>query len=187
MRDLLNKTQFRAWLALVGSCTVLLVAAYTLTQQSTRLSANDLPLATAQTIKNELETGSNPTDVVSSVKTNLKTDSTVFAIITDNTQHVLATSATLNDETPLPPSGVFSYSLTHGSDHFTWQPQAGVRLATEVLTYKDSPSDGFIITGQSLSEAENRIGTYGWIALGAWVAVVAWSTVTLLLPLKPNS
>ena len=187
MRNLITKPHFRTWLAIVGACTLLLAAAYSMAQQSTRLAADDLPLATAQTVKNELQTGSNPSDVVSAVKTNLKTDSTVFVIIVDNTQHVLASSATLSGETPLPPSGVFSYSLAHGNDHFTWQPESGVRLATRVLTYSDDSGTGFVITGQSLSQAESRTNVYTWIALGAWIAIVAWSTFTLLLPIKPKN
>jgi hypothetical protein len=70
----------------------------------------------------------------------------------------------------------------HGTDHFTWQPEAGVRLATRVITYGKSPSDGFIITGQSLRQYEERISTYTYIALAAWLAVLAWSYLLLLLP-----
>jgi hypothetical protein len=103
-------------------------------------------------------------------------------VVTDNSKHVLASSAVLDGRTPLPPNGVFSFTSANGSDHFTWQPQAGVRLATRVIIYGKSPDDGFIITGQSLSPYENRISTYTWLALAAWLAVLAWSFLLLLLP-----
>jgi hypothetical protein len=182
MNKLLASMQVRLWLALVGVATLILGANYAMVQQSTRLSADDLPLTTAQVAKQELQGGSSASDVVPTLKTNLQTDTSVFMIITDNSKHVIASSAVLGGKTPLPPNGVFSFTTTHGTDHFTWQPQAGVRLATRVETYGKSPDDGFIITGQSLKPYENRIDTYTALAVAAWIAVLAWSYLLLLLP-----
>ena len=182
MKALLARDRTRWWLAVVGVSTILLITAYTLVQQSTRLAANDLPLSTAQTIKHELDGGAEPSDVVPAVKTDLKTDTTIFVTVTDNAEHVLAGSATLDGQPSLPPAGAFAFTKDHGSDHFTWQPKNGVRLATNMLRYGTSPNDGFIIAGQSLKQAEDRIGTYGWLSLAAWLAIVAWSSLVLLLP-----
>jgi len=182
MMKLLGNLQLRLWLALAGAATLVIGSSYAMVQQSTRLSADDLPLTTAQVAKQELQSGSNPKDIVPSLNTNLKTDSSVFTIITDSSKHVLASSATLDGLSPLPPNGVFSFTNTHGTDHFTWQPQTGVRLATRVISYGKSPNDGFIITGQSLKQYEDRISTYTYIALAAWLAVLAWSYLLLLLP-----
>lgn len=170
------------WLAVVGVATLVLGANYAMVQQSTRLSADDLPLTTAQVAKQELQAGSSASDVVPTLKTDLANDTSVFTIVTDNSKHVIASSAVLNGMTPLPPNGVFSFTTTHGTDHFTWQPQSGVRLATRVETYGKSPDDGFIITGQSLKPYENRITTYTALAAAAWLAVLAWSYLLLLLP-----
>lgn len=174
--------QVRLWLAVVGVATLVLGANYAMVQQSTRLSADDLPLTTAQVAKQELQGGSSASDVVPTLKTNLQNDTSVFMIITDNSKHVIASSAVLDGKTPLPPNGVFSFTSTHGTDHFTWQPRDGVRLATRVETYGKSPDDGFIITGQSLKPYENRISTYTALAFAAWLAVLAWSYLLLLLP-----
>lgn len=182
----MSKSNFRIWLAVVGTATLVLGATYAMTQQSTRLAADDLPLATAQRIHHELDANANPGDVVPDVKTNLASDSTVFVIITDNSHHVIASSADLNGKTPLPPEGVFDFTKEHGNDHFTWEPAKDVRLATRVIAYGSNPDDGYIITGQSLQQAENRINTYGALALAAWIAVVAWASLTLLLP-SPDS
>ncbi len=152
-------------------------------QQSTRLSADDLPLTTAQVAKQELQSDSDAKDVVPTLKTNLRTDGSVFMIVTDNTQHVLASSVVLDGQTPLPPRGVFSFTQQHGSDHFTWEPSPGVRLATRVIKYDVKDSEGgFIITGQSLVPYEDRISTYTWIALAAWLAMIAWTYLLILLP-----
>jgi hypothetical protein len=182
MNKLLASAQVRIWLALVGVATLVLGASYAMVQQSTRLSADDLPLTTAQVAKQELLGGSNASDVVPTLKTDLKSDTSVFMIVTDNSKHVIASSAALNGRTPLPPNGVFEFTSQHGSDHFTWEPQSGVREATRVIKYGKSPDDGFIITGQSLKPFEDRISTYTTLALAAWLAVLAWSYLLLLLP-----
>jgi hypothetical protein len=182
MSNPLGNPLFRGWLAMAGTATLVLGAAYAMVQQSTRLSADDLPLSTSQIAKQELQGGSNPKDVVPTLKTNLRSDTGTFIIITDNTQHVLASSAVLDGKTPLPPRGVFDYTNATGTDHFTWQPASDVRVATRVTKYGQSPDNGFIITGQSLKPYESRITTYTWISLAAWLAVLAWSYLLLLLP-----
>jgi hypothetical protein len=184
MNKLLANMHFRMWLALVGVATLVLGASYAMVQQSTRLSADDLPLTSAQVAKQELESGSNASDVVPSLKTDLKQDSSVFVIVTDNAKHILASSAKLNGKTPLPPNGVFSYTNANGTDHFTWEPEKNVRIATRVIKYGQQPDDGFIITGQSLKPYEERIGTYTALAGAAWLALVAWSYLLILLPRK---
>lgn len=179
----LSNPLFRAWLAITGSAVLIIGAAYGMAQQSTRLSADDLPLTTAQAARQELQAGSNAKDVVPSLKTNLRTDQTVFMIITDDSQHVVASSAALDGQTPLPPKGVFDFTQQHGTDHFTWEPSSGVRLATRVVKYSAPESQkGFIITGQSLQPFEDRISTYDWIALAAIIAVAAWSYLLIVLP-----
>nr|AIA12457.1 Unknown Function [uncultured bacterium] len=182
MNKLLGSAHFRIWLAITGVATLVLGASYAMVQQSTRLSADDLPLTTVQVAKQELQSGSNAKDVVPTLKTDLASNTSVFMIITDNSKHVLASSAVLNGRTPLPPNGVFSFTSTHGTDHFTWEPQEGVRVATRVEKYGKSPNDGFIITGQSLKPFEDRISAYTWLALAAWLAVLAWSYLLILLP-----
>jgi len=172
----------RSWLAVAGVTTLIIGGAYAMTQQATRLSADDLPLMTASAARQELQANSNAKDVVPALKTNLRDDVSTFTIITDDTQHVLASSATLDGQTPLPPKGVFSFTKQHGTDHFTWEPSPGVRLATRVLTYESSSGSGFIIAGQSLKPYEERISVYTWIALAAWLASLAWSYLLLLLP-----
>lgn len=182
MKNLLAQDRVRIWLALTGVATVLIVTAYTLVQQSTRLAANDLPMATAQAVKHELEDGAQPNDVVPAVKTNLRQDSTVFVTITDNAEHVLASSAALDGQPSLPPAGTFAFTKDHGSDQFTWQPKGGVRIAAYILRYGASPNDGFIVSGQSLAPAEDRIAKYTWLAFAGWLAIIAWASLTLLLP-----
>jgi hypothetical protein len=183
MSEVLAKSYIRIFLAIIGASTLMLGAAYTMVQQSTRLSANDQPEAMAQVVKNELESGSSANDVITGQTVNLADNINPFVIITDDTRHVLSSTANLNGKTPLPPKGVFDYTSEHGSDHFTWQPADGVRLATRVISYGNAnDSKGFIVTGQSLKPYEDRIGVYGELALAAWLAILAWSFLMLVLP-----
>jgi hypothetical protein len=182
MRRLLQSKNFRIWLAIVGSATLIIGAAYSMVQQSTRLAADDLPLATATAVKDQLENGANPADVVTPRPINLRSNTNVFVIVVDSSRHVLASSATVDGQTPLPPQGVFDYTDQHGTDHFTWQPVAHVRLATRVMAYGQAPNNGFVIAGQSLAQTENRIDIYTELALAAWLAMLAWTYLVLLMP-----
>jgi hypothetical protein len=182
MKGIWAKPQGRAWLAIVGSSTLVLAAAYVMAQQSTRLAADDLPLATAQTVQQELNKGLSPSDVIPTTKTDLSSDAATFVIVTDNSQHVLASSAQLNGKTPLPPEGVFKYTNANNTDHFTWQPAGNARLATRVLSWGNGSNGGYIIAGQSLKQSENRIDEYTALSAAAWIALVGWSSLVLLLP-----
>lgn len=184
MRELWSNPGIRIWLAIAGCSTLILGTAYAMVQQSTRLAADDLPMATAQTAKQELEKDASPSDVIPTTKTDLAADSTVFVIVTDTSRHVLASSAGLNGKTPLPPAGVFDYTTSHNDDHFTWQPAADARLATRVLTYGSGANSGFVISGQSLKQAESRINEYTLMAFVAWVATLGWSFLVLLAPTR---
>lgn len=179
---LFARPEARIWLAVAGAATLIIGVAYVMVQQATRLSADDAPLALAQTIKNNLENGSSPNDVIPAQTINLRNNNNLFAVVTDSSQHVLASSASLDGQNPLPPKGVFAYTKVHGNDQFSWQPAAKVRLATYVLSYGKEPNDGFIITGQSLSQFEKRVNTYTQLAMAAWLAVLAWISLVLLLP-----
>lgn len=182
MRRLLRNPDMRIWLAVVGSATLVLGAAYGMVLQSTRQAANDLPLTTSQTAKIQIEKGSAPESVVPNSTVNLRKNDNLFIIVTDSKAQLLAGSAFLDDRIPLPPIGVFNYTKVHGIDEITWQPAEGVRLATVVTTYKNSSSEGYLITGQSLKPAERRIRTSTVIAAAAWLATIAWATLVLLLP-----
>jgi hypothetical protein len=182
MAGFLGNQMVRVWLAIAGVTTLVLGTSYAMVQQSTRLSADDLPLTTSQVAKQELEDNSNAKDVIPTLKTDLRSDASLFMIITDNSEHVIASSALLDGKSPLPPKGVFVFATQHDSDHFTWEPSPGVRLATRVVKYGQAANGGFIITGQSLQPYEDRISTYTWLALAGWLAALAWSYLFILLP-----
>jgi len=123
--------------------------------------------------------------VIPGTKTDLRNDITPFVIITDRARQVLASSASLDGQTALPPQGVFTYTKVHEEDRLTWQPAKHVRLATVVTAYKIGSDDVFIITGQSLKQFEERVRIYDLLAITTWLIIVAWTSLVLFLP-KPG-
>jgi hypothetical protein len=138
MKELWAKSQVRMWLAIVGSATLILGACYVMVQQSTRLSANDLPIITAQSLQDKLGQGASPSDVVPAQKVIPRGNYGVFVTIVDWDRYIQATNLNVDNKTPLPPKGVFDYTAKHGNDTITWQPTSDVRLATHVEVYSDS-------------------------------------------------
>lgn len=179
MQEGQSREALRIWLALVGSATLVLGASYATVQQSARLSANDAPLSTARAAKEKLEDGKTPKEVIPTEETDLRSDSGIFLIVTDESEKILASSAVLDDEAALPTPGVFDLAGQKGSDSFTWEPKNGVRHATQVLKYDSEDGSGFVVAGQSLARIEERTSTYNLIAILAWLAVVAWATIIL--------
>lgn len=182
MKPLTRDQMMRVWLALAAGATIVLGTTYTLIQQSTRLSADDAPLASAQTVKQQLENGASPADVVPTNIVDLKSDNSVFIIVTDSQEHIQASSARLDGSTTLPPKGTFDYTAQNGTNHFTWQPAKGARLATRIMPYKYGRQTGYVVTGQSLSQVENRINMYGWMTLAAWLAALIITYLVLWFP-----
>ena len=70
------------------------------------------------------------------------------------------------------PVGIFDYVQKKGQDRVTWQPEAGVRMATVVVPYKN----GFVMAGRSLTEVEKRESQVeslsGLTMLGIWAVTL---------------
>ncbi len=183
VKELLNNQSFRIWLLIMGTAPILIGTDYTMVQQSTRHSANDAPIILSQTIKHRLDAGAAPKDVIPKINSDLSADSIPFAIITDGSRNVLASSASLAGKTVLPPQGVFLFTQAKSLNELTWQPASNARLAIYVTTYTKDGNTWFIITGQSLKLYEDRVTIYTELALLAWLAVLIWTSLVLFMPL----
>src|SRR3954470_11132108 len=117
MKGILAKPSVQLWLAILGAATLVLIGSYAMVQQSTRLGANDIPTIEAQNLEQLLKKGTTPEEAVSDNAVDLGSGALApFAIVTDDSYHVVASSASLDGKTPLPPAGVFKYTKVHGSD-----------------------------------------------------------------------
>ena len=160
----------KKWLPLAIATAGLCALVYLTVQQSLRMSANDPQIQMAEDAASSLNAGASVESVVPSTKVEIADSLAPFVIVFDNSGKVLASSATLHGAVPAYPAGVLDYVRQKGQDRVTWQPEAGVRMATVVAPFKN----GFVMAGRSLSEVEKResqVESLSGIALLAiWVA-----------------
>jgi hypothetical protein len=158
----------RHWLPLAALATILCALIYLVVQQDLRLSANDPQIQLAEDAAAALASGQSPQALVGAGRTDLAKSLAPYLIIFDESGKVLASSAELAGETPLPPPGVFPDGLKQGELRFTWQPQVGVRSAA-VLTHFEGKTPGFVLAGRSLREVEKREDTVLILVGIAWL------------------
>jgi hypothetical protein len=138
--------------------------ALVLGQQVLRQSANHPQVEIARAAVSRLDAGEKPNAVLPANPVDIGRSADPYLIVVDTQGTLLASSASLNGEVVLPPSGVFDYVRAHGEDRITWQPAPYVRSAIVVDAYKG----GFVVAGRSLSDTERTVDLLTfWGALAA--------------------
>jgi hypothetical protein len=160
-----------SWLPLGVAVTLICGIMYVTAQQNYRLNADDPQIQMAEDAAMALGHGLSANTVVGSNKVDMAASLSPFFIVFDQSGQAIASSAVLNGQTPTPPAGVFDYAKQHGQNRFTWQPQPGVRIAT-VLNYFSSETNGYILAGRSLREAEKRVDDLGAGVLLGWAVTM---------------
>ena len=162
----------KKWLPIAIATAGLCALVYLTVQQSMRMGANDPQIQMAEDAASSLNTGASVDSVVPSTKVEIANSLAPFVIVFDESGKVLASSATLHGAVPAYPAGVLDYVRKNGQDRVTWQPEAGVRMATVVTPYKS----GFVMTGRSLTEIEKRESQVeslsGLAMLGIWATTL---------------
>jgi len=162
----------KKWLPLAIATSGLCALVYLTVQQSLRMGANDPQIQMAEDAASQLNAGASVESVVSSAKVEIAASLAPFMIVFDKSGIVLASSATLHGAVPAFPGGVLDYVRKNGQDRVTWQPEAGVRMATVVAPYKN----GFVMAGRSLTEVEKRESQVeslsGLAMLGIWAVTL---------------
>jgi len=78
-------------------------------------------------------------------------------MIYDDSGKNIITTAQLNGQTPDLPKDIFDkLKSTKAETRFTWEPKTGVRVATVILPYSSTNSNGYVLVGRSLREIESR-------------------------------
>jgi hypothetical protein len=156
---------------LAGLATVLSLALYGIPQQVLRMGANDPQVQLAGDLAAQLEQGVAPSDAVPSTQVDIARSLAPFVIAYDQTGKPIASQATLDGAVPIPPKGVFDYTLQNGEDRPTWSPRPGVRLAT-VVRRVGGAHPGFVLAGRSLNEVQHRIRHVWDMASVAWLLML---------------
>lgn len=155
-------------LAILALISVMMATMYGMVQQSIRLSAYDAPRQAIEAyVANRNASESNFTHI------NLTADSNVFIIVYDGHGKPVAGDGYLGNKLAVVPFGVLQHARAGRENTVTWQPQAGVRLATVVA--KDGAQ--YILAGQSLKSYEDRTARISRIAALGWVLAVMSSIV----------
>ncbi len=99
-----------------------------------------------------------------------------FVAVYDAQGKLLASSGIVDNQPISIPSGVFTGVSKTGESRVTLEPQAGVRIASDIQAFNQSKlfskGDGFVVSGKSLSETEKRIHRIALMVLLAWIAAL---------------
>jgi len=161
---------FKNWFPYAVMVTLLCGIIYIVAQQIYRLSANDPQYQMAQDAAYYLNDGADPKLLISPFQVELTQNQGPYLIIYNNAGDVVATNAKLNNASPKLPYGVLENALKNGPQTLTWQPLAGVRMATVTI----ASNKGYIVAaGRSLKKTEERIAILGaQVALGWMMSLI---------------
>jgi hypothetical protein len=147
--------------------TALCGLAYLEVQQALRSGANDPQYQIATDAAARLDAGAGPSSVVETAqRVDLATSLATFVIVFDRNHAILATNASLDGGGPEPPSGVLDAATPGEPNVVTWQPRAGVRVASVTAAWKG----GTVLVGRSLRLVEERETSAELIAGLSWIA-----------------
>jgi hypothetical protein len=160
----------RAAIVLGAIATVLVAVLYVAAQQAVRHAADHPQVEMARAAASRLDGGAAAAVVVPTAVVDIAQSPDAYLIVVDSHGAVVASSANLNGDAVVPPSGVFDYVRAHGEDVISWQPAPGVRSAIVV----DAFNGGFVVAGRSLKDTENLESSLLPLAAAVWaLAIVA--------------
>lgn len=143
------------WFPLAVVVFILAGLTYGVAQQILRQSANDPQIQIAEDVAAALSGGQAIETAVPAGKVDIGTSLAPFLVIYDESGKPIAGSGYLHNQLAALPAGVFDYVRQNGEDRISWQPEAGVRSASVVTSYRGARS-GFVMAGRSLREVEIR-------------------------------
>jgi hypothetical protein len=164
----MNVMRILSTLSRIAIITVVLLFMYASVQQNYRSLANDPQLQIARDISLRLKEGKSIEHIFPADSIDIAKSLGVFAVLYDNNERPLRSSALLDGKIPQLPKGVFDFTKSHGEDVITWQPRSGVRMAMVVVLVQ-SPATGFVAVGRSLNEVEIRESNLVQMVLLCWL------------------
>ncbi|HEX8032236.1 MAG TPA: hypothetical protein VF510_00230 [Ktedonobacterales bacterium] len=169
-------TSIVQWLPVAVLAVLMCGLIYGAVQQSYRSSANDPQIQMALDARDALARGTPPSQLVPQNTINMAQSLAPYLIIYDTTGTPVASSVSLNGQTPTPPSGVFDSARSLQINKLTWMPQPGVRSAIVVVPY----DGGYVLAGRSLTVVEQREDNLVQIVIVACVVSLLVTFVVVL-------
>jgi hypothetical protein len=170
---------FKAWIPLAVVTTLMSGLVCAAVQQNFRQSANDPQIQMAEDFAAAWEKGQDPKALAGTNQIDIAKSLKEFVVFYDASAISVAANASLDNEVPSPPTGVFSYTLEHGQDRLTWQPQKDVRIAVVVQSVNEGKT-GYVLVGRSLREVEMRENKLTQQVLAAWIITLAASLLAVI-------
>ena len=171
------KSILKTWLPFAVTISAFCLLVYVAVQQAYRQSADDPQIQLANDAADALADGHSAQALVPAIKISVDKSLAPFLIIYDANGHEVASSASLDGQTPALPNGVLDSTKQVGENRISWQPREGVRIATVIVSYKD----GFVLAGRNMREVEQResqvstfAGTTWLLAMLGTLAVIAF-------------
>ena len=158
----------------VFTISVICLLSYTVGQQVNRLNANLVPYQLANEAKIKLDAGIGVTALFDAQKTDFVKSMLPFTTIYDRNKQPVASTTLKDGVIPQIQTGVLDQAKQKGVNKVSWQPQNGLRFATVSIPY----DNGYVVSGQSLTEYENIVDNLGKMVLLAWVSLSAFSILS---------
>jgi hypothetical protein len=157
--------------------TALSGLAYLIGQQGQRTGANDPQVQIAEDAAARLDAGESAAAVVRTGRpVDVARSLAPFVVVYDTTGTPLATDGELDGSAPVVPTGVLDAARARGVNTVTWQPRAGVRIATVTVPWKG----GTVTAGRSLRLVEERVDDLTRLVGLAWIVTLGATLVACL-------
>jgi hypothetical protein len=138
---------------------------YLVAQQDGRWLANEPQVQLAEDAAARLDAGGRAQDQVGREPVDIGRSLAPFVIVYGISGDILATDGVLDGLPPVVPEGVLATTRNSGRDAVTWQPRAGVRVATVCVAW----SGGTVLAGRSLRQVEEHAATLLALVGGGWL------------------
>src|SRR5579859_3595514 len=165
------------WVPLAVAVTGLAALVYGAVQQDLRQTANDPQAQLAEDAAARLDAGAAPDEVVPGATVEMAASLAPYVIVFDANGAQVASSAQLHGAAPPFPASVFDSTRARGEEAITWQPEAGVRSAVVVHSWRD----GFVVAGRSLRLTEQRENQILLLSAGMWLLTLGATACAALL------
>ena len=175
MKTLSLLTHFAAAIIVTG----IFLTIYATVQQAHRSGANDPQLQLARDIETKISSNKPFDQLLPNDSIDISQSLGNFVTVYNSSGVPVKSTGLLDNRLPQLPAGVFDFTRGNKEDVFTWQPRAGVRIATVL----ESTPVGFVAVGRSLKEVEVREGNLVNMIIISWVACMAVIFLHLIVQL----
>ncbi len=169
------KRILKAWLPLAVVTSAFCALVYVSVQHSLRSGLNDPQIQLAEDAAYALNHGAGVEAVTSGAQIDMSLSLAPFIVVYDTQGNPVAGSGTLGGQLPQYPKGALDSAGQSGENRVTWQPNAGVRIASVVVPY----NNGFVMAGRNMREVEKRESMITGFAAGTWLLCLALTLIVI--------